>query len=186
MVEIGTVVTYLVYAVFLGYIVKFVQYSDELPLKNFQLTVANTTFLDPSITTLTNRTGHLLETGWYPHPFKTINKDELHPGFAGFTPLTFMRFKEFEYHTLNSGDYTIFFALANVGYSGSALMGIFNWKTNELETDNSLILPWKIFALHEDKAMKLKHNQDYSSGNGLKLSYSDKYDYRHVAIRSYV
>jgi len=119
-----------------------------------------------------NRTSILI---WYPHPIKRFEETNLYPVTAGFKPLTFLKFKQFEFHQVISGDIMMFLALADNGrYSGSVFLYVYNYATNEVQVDRAILMPWQLSNLKLDvqNSMKFGKSLRFKHG-GLTIEYND-------------
>ena len=90
-------------------------------------------------------------------------------------------------HTINSDDLIMFFGFAVNGfYSGSAFLTVYNWYTDEINTDKIILMPWEMSDLQLDPlgSMKFQRNHTFSK-NGLVISYNDNNTMKNHITRIY-
>ena len=176
MVELSEQISKTIWVLIIGTVIHFIAFNDEIKVTNSYLKVQNTTLQDIANVTLLNKTGSLNESGWYPHPFKRYDHSDFYPVTAGFSPQTFIHYKQFEAHQVISGDHLIFFAYSDSGsYAGTVFLKVYNFKTNEVQTDEVVLLPWQMSynKLNVQEAMKFNANKKFSK-DGLTLNYRDQ------------
>ena len=171
--ELDTLVGHGIKLQLLGFVIQYLVFSDEITKKDLTLTTDKSNYLDNSNPRLLNDTGCLIENGWHPTPFKKIEPSDFYPVTFGFKPLTWMKYKTFEFHKIEQDEHVLLFAAGHASYTGSVFMVYFNYKTGELIEDTALTMPWNLPQVNPD-GMKFKGGLDYTSG-GLKLKYDDLY-----------
>ena len=176
MVELSEQISKTIWVLIICAVINFVAFSDEVQLTKSYLKVQNTTLQDVNNQQLLNKTGSLNESGWHPHPIKSYYHTDFYPVTFGFSPQTFIHYKQFEFHHVVSGDHMIFFAKSDSGrYAGTIFLKVYNFKTNEVQTDQVVLLPWQMSThsnLSVQSSMKFSANQKFSK-DGLTLDYLD-------------
>merc|ERR1712226_528343 len=117
--------------------------------------------------------GNLNESGYHTQPIKSINKENIGHVIFGIKDLSFLRYKQFEYHWFQNKEYMITFYFANInGLFNLATLEIYDIENNKLLKDETgIYLPWNTFQL-DDKSMNFNTSFSFSK-NGLEISYHD-------------
>ena len=147
-------------------------YKESHPEKLYNINPENANLLKEG--PLLDGTGNLIQSGWAPHPTYAVKSSEIGHVLFGIKELSFLRYKHFEFHLLQSQTDLLFFFWGNSGsFAGSVTLAHYNMATKKMQVDENVITDFRELFPLSDQTNIFKVKDFSCAQNGLSINFSD-------------